>query len=188
MSDTSAPDVEGRKKGGLLKKLLIWPLVAALLGGAGFGAGVYFSGGRLSPSEEVLRLLEADSAADGASADGPQRVPREMPETRQFETRYYEFPDPLTTNLKGSRQFLQLGVGVSTQYDDTVIAHVETHQMALRSDMLAVISGFAEADVQGTEGRDALASALRTAINARLEKLEGFGGIEGVFFPSFVLQ
>ncbi|KGM88140.1 Flagellar basal body-associated protein [Roseovarius mucosus DSM 17069] len=111
-----------------------------------------------------------------------------MPEAPVFETRYHEFPDPLTTNLKSSRRFLQIGVGVSTQYDESVIANVETHAMALRSDMLAVISGFAEEDVEGTAGREALAEALKTAINTRLEALEGFGGIEGVFFPSFVLQ
>jgi flagellar FliL protein len=60
--------------------------------------------------------------------------------------------------------------------------------MALRSDMLAVISGFTEAEVEGAEGRARLAAALRDAINARLEALEGFGGVEDVFFPSFVMQ
>ncbi|MFD0857499.1 flagellar basal body-associated FliL family protein [Roseovarius aquimarinus] len=189
MSDSSAPDVEGRRKGGAIKKILVWVLVAAILGGGGFGAGLYFAGGRLSPSEEVLRLLEKETAESIASGDGtPQRVARELPEEQQFETRYYEFPDPMTTNLRGTRQFLQVGVGVSTQYDETVIKHVETHAMALRSDMLAVISGFSEEEVQGTGGRDALAEAIKAAINTRLEALEGFGGIDGVFFPSFVMQ
>jgi len=38
------------------------------------------------------------------------------------------------------------------------------------------------------DGRERMAAALRDAINERLEAIEGFGGVEGVFFPSFVLQ
>ncbi|WP_417727051.1 flagellar basal body-associated FliL family protein [Roseovarius sp.] len=189
MTDAALPDLDARPKGRFLKKILMWLLFALLLGGGGFGAGFYVSGGRLSPSQEVLRLIELETAiADADTETGPKRIPREKSETTAFETRYHEFPDPLTTNLKGSRRFLQIGVGVSTQYDESVIAHVETHAMALRSDMLAVISGFSEEDVEGTAGREALADALKTAINTRLETLEGFGGIESVFFPSFVLQ
>ena len=56
------------------------------------------------------------------------------------------------------------------------------------SDMLAVISTFTEEDLAGTEGRAKLSEALKAAINKRLEKAEGFGGVEDVFFPSFVLQ
>jgi len=37
-------------------------------------------------------------------------------------------------------------------------------------------------------GREGLAGALRDAINAKLEALEGFGGVEEVHFTSFVLQ
>lgn len=189
MSDAALPDLQGRPKGGLLKKLILFPLGIALLGGGGFGAGLYYAGERLSPSQEVLRLIEQESAeAEAEGETGPKRVPKEKPETPVFETQYYEFPDALTTNLKGSRRFLQVGVGVSTQYDASVIANVETHAMAIRSDMLAVISGFAEDEVEGTAGRAALATALQEAINTRLETLEGFGGIEGVYFPSFVLQ
>lgn len=187
MSDADLPDVKSRSFGKTLKKYLGLTLLAGGLAGGGFGAGYYYSGGRLSPSEEVLRLIERDSAK--AEADtGPEKITRERPENPVFETRYHEFDKPLTTNLKGSRRFLQLGVGVSTQYDDSVVANVKTHELALRSDMLAVISGFTETDVEGAEGRAALADALKAAINARLETLEGFGGIEGVFFPTFVLQ
>lgn len=181
---------------GLMGRLLRG--VALLLAGAGLGAGGFAAGmfhaGGLSPADEVLRLIDqgavplpaAEAAAEAATE--PQRVPRTAPEDSQFLTSYYEFPDPLTTNLAGSRRFLQVQVGVSTQYDAQVITNIETHAMAIRSDMLAVISGFTEDGVAGAEGRTALAGALADAINARLERLEGFGGVEDVFFPSFVLQ
>ena len=110
------------------------------------------------------------------------------PEEEAFETIYHEFPGTFTTNLAGSRKMLQVGVGVSTQYDDTVMMNVESHQLALRSVILGVISDFSEDDVKGATGRDKLAVALRDAINTKLEALENFGGVEEVHFTSFVLQ
>ena len=38
-----------------------------------------------------------------------------------------------------SRKFLQISVGVSTQYDDRVMANVEAHQLALRSEILGTM-------------------------------------------------
>jgi flagellar FliL protein len=83
---------------------------------------------------------------------------------------------------------LQVGIGVSTQYDDTVMMNVEAHQLALRSVILGVISDFTEDDVKGATGREKLAGALRDTINIKLEALENFGGVEEVHFTSFVLQ
>ena len=51
-----------------------------------------------------------------------------------------------------------------------------------------MISDFSEDQVRGGEGRELLADALRDAINAKLEELENFGGVEDVHFTSFVLQ
>lgn len=189
MSDAALPDLNGRPKGGLFKKLIVWLLAAIVLAGVGFGAGFYYANEPLSPSQEVLKLIEKDAVgAVSEEETGPMRVPREVPQTEQFETSYYEFPDALTTNLKGSRRFLQVGVGLSTQYDATVIANVERHAMALRSDMLGVMSAFTEKDVEAEGGRARLSADLKDVINARLLDLEGFGGIEDVFFRSFVLQ
>jgi flagellar FliL protein len=42
--------------------------------------------------------------------------------------------------------------------------------------------------IEGREARKTLAEDLRTVINATLEELEGFGGIEGVHLTSFVMQ
>jgi flagellar FliL protein len=124
----------------------------------------------------------------GDEEAGLTRVAKPIEETGSFITSYYEFPGNFTTNLRGSRKFLQVGIGVSTQYDETVVRNVEMHQLALRSEILGVISEFTEEDVSGKSGRDAIALRMRDAINAKLEELEGFGGVEGVHFTSFVLQ
>lgn len=189
MTDATAPDVGAAPKGGFLKKLIRTILFAAVLGGGGFAAGMYMTGAPLSPSEEVLRMIEQDMVdAEAEGAEGPQKVAKDIPETASFQTSYYEFPDTLTTNLAGGKRYLQVAVGVSTQYDAKVVENIEAHSMALRSDMLAVLSAFSEDDVKGVEGRARLAEALKTSLNDRLMALEGFGGIEDVFFPSFMLQ
>ena len=49
------------------------------------------------------------------------------------------------------------------------------------------MSEFTVEQVEGKTGRDQLADSIKDA-NVRLEELEGFGGVEGVYFTSFVLQ
>ncbi|WP_412563338.1 flagellar basal body-associated protein FliL [Thalassobius sp. MITS945101] len=188
MADATA-NAPAKKKGGAVKMVLLLVVGAGLAGGGFFG-GKFFAESSMSPADEVLRLIEENSAVAGDTMgeDGPQKVSKELPEEPVFVTQYYEFPDPLTTNLKGSSRFLQLGVGLSTQYDEAVLNNVQMHEMALRSDILAVLSTYTETDVEGTDGRDRLAEELLKVVNRRLEKLEGFGGIESVFFPTFVMQ
>ncbi len=189
-------DAEEGGKGGLIKKILIFGGGGILLIGIGLAAGyLVFGSTQPDPSEQIEEIIErklqeekeAEAAAE-AEAAGPQKNLKDTPEEEVFSTIYHEFPGTFTTNLQGSRKMLQIGVGVSTQYDDTVMANVEAHQLALRSVILGVISEFTEEDVKGQLGRDALAASLREGINVKLEDLEGFGGVEEVHFTSFVLQ
>ena len=146
--------------------------------------GHYTSIGATGPG--VFNMPEEAQAAEEAANSGPQK--KEAPEVEKFITTYYEFPGSFTTNLRGSRKFLQAGIGVSTQYDENVITNVEDHQLSLRSSILAVMSEFSEQDIEGKSGRDALAKAIAAELNTKLETLEGFGGIENVYFTSFMLQ
>lgn len=100
---------------------------------------------------------------------------------------YFEFPGTFTTNLMDSRKFLQVGLGISAQSDD-LINNVEAHQMALRTEVLGVISDFSEGDIEGASGRAKLADAIRNKINEKLISLENIGGVDKVHFTSFVLQ
>ena len=111
-----------------------------------------------------------------------------IPEVDAYETSYFEFPGDFTTNLKNSRKFLQVSVGVSTQYDEKVMEIVDQHQLALRSVILTVISDFTEDDIVGSNGKDKLAESLLVAMNKKLDQLKEFPGIEGVYFTSFVVQ
>ena len=163
--------------------------------GIGIAAGwLIFGNAQPDPSEEIEEIIERKmqerEEAEEMEADNstPSKQSKAAPEEEVFETIYHEFAGTFTTNLAGSRKMLQVGIGVSTQYDDTVMMNVDSHQLALRSIILGVISDFSEEQVRGGEGRELLADALRDAINAKLEELENFGGVEDVHFTSFVLQ
>jgi flagellar FliL protein len=178
-------------------KIALFGLGPILLLGLGVGAGAFLFMPTQTPVEQVEELIEKKLKQAGQlpSADGldeenlePQKVSKETPVNETFVTSYYTFADNFTTNLNKSKQFLQISVGVSTQYDETVIENVEKHQMALRSEVLGVMGTYSVDDIDGKIGRDNLANSIKDAINVKLLDLEGFGGVEGVHFTSFVLQ
>ena len=202
---------ENESKGGIVK-IAIMVVSGIVLLGIGLGLGMFLGGEDTDPSSEITQIIEKKENPDenenneeveeneevecteeekdeeGNCPTGPKKMPKIVPEEEIFATTYYEFPGNFTSNLKGSKKFLQISVGVSTQYDDTVMANVESHQLAMRSEILAIMSEFTPDDIAGREGKDILANALKDGINEVLEKLEGFGGVEDVHFTSFVLQ
>ena len=199
------------KKGGLVKYILFGLGGVALLG-VGLGVGIFMGGSETDPSSEISQIIEkkenpdADEETENTAEEiveecteeekdeegncpvGPKKIPKLVPEEELFATTYYEFPGNFTTNLKGSKKFLQISLGVSTQYDEAVMVNVESHQLALRSEILGVMSEFTMEDLAGREGKGQLAVSLKDAINGILEGVEGFGGVENVHFTSFVLQ
>ena len=187
-------DAEPKAGSGLVKKLLIFGGGGLLMVIIGVAAGwLIFGSSQPDPSEEIEEIIERkmqerEAAELEVDNSTPQKQSKDAPVEEVFETIYHEFPGTFTTNLSGSRKMLQVGIGVSTQYDDTVMMNVEAHQLALRSVILGVISDFTEDDVKGATGREKLAGALRDTINIKLEALENFGGVEEVHFTSFVLQ
>ena len=187
---------EPKKKSGLVK-ILLFVFAGILLIAVGLGVGYFMFGSQQpDPSDEIDAIIEKTKdeaeaekqAALEQAESAAEKVAKEKPEAETFVTTYFEFPGTFTTNLRSSRRFLQLGLGVSTQYDDSVMLNIETHQLALRSEILNVMSEFTEEDIQGKAGRESLAKALADGINKKMLKLEGFGGVEEVHFTSFVLQ
>ena len=179
------------------KSSKLLPIIIGAVGGivlllAGLALGFFlFSSPAADPSAEVDEIIEKNTEGEDIEEDDnttPDKVALDTPENQVFLTTYYEFPGSFTTNLMNSRKFLQISVGVSTQYDDRVMANVEAHQLALRSEILGTMSEFTEESIQGKAGRQALATSLQDAINSKLIVLENFGGIDEVHFTSFVLQ
>ncbi len=210
-----AENNEENKKSGIIK-IAIFAVAGLVLLGVGLGIGaLIFSGGNdPDPSAEVSEILEGKNPtkekedqpeeeaneeesevelecvenADGEEECVPKKKVKKVNVEEKFLTTYYEFPGNFTTNLRESKKFLQITVGVSTQYDEEVMVNVESHQLALRGIILGVMSEYSEQDVAGRDGKQSLADAVRDALNIFLEEKEGFGGVEGIHFTSFVLQ
>ena len=206
---------ENEKKGGIVKIAIFAAAGLVLLGvGLGIGALIFGGGSEPDPSAEVSEILDGNKPpvdnkkdeeeesteeesevemectenADGEEECVPKKKVKKVNVEEKFLTTYYEFPGNFTTNLRESKKFLQITVGVSTQYDEEVMVNVESHQLALRGIILGVMSEFSQDDVAGREGKQTLADSIKDALNIFLEDKEGFGGVEGIHFTSFVLQ
>ena len=68
---------------------------------------------------------EEEKDEEGNCPTGPKKIPKITPDEEIFTTTYYEFQEILQQILK-DQKFLQLSVGVSTQYDEQVMANVES--------------------------------------------------------------
>ncbi|MEC6997418.1 MAG: flagellar basal body-associated FliL family protein [Pseudomonadota bacterium] len=210
-----AENNEENKKSGIIKIAIFAVAGLVLLGiGLGIGALIFSGGSDPDPSAEVSEILEGKNPekekeevvedanseeesevemecvenADGEEECVPKKKVKKVNVEEKFLTTYYEFPGNFTTNLRDSKKFLQITVGVSTQYDEEVMVNVESHQLALRGIILGVMSEYSEQDVAGRDGKQGLADAVKDALNIFLEDKEGFGGVEGIHFTSFVLQ
>ena len=211
-----AENKEENKKGGIVKIAIFAAAGLVLLAiGLGIGALIFGGGSDPDPSAEVSEILEGKNPekekteedseeesteaesdvemecvenADGEEECVPKKKVKKVNVEEKFLTTYYEFPGNFTTNLRESKKFLQITVGVSTQYDEEVMVNVESHQLALRGIILGVMSEYSEQDVAGREGKQGLADSIKDALNIFLEEKEGFGGVEGIHFTSFVLQ
>jgi flagellar FliL protein len=113
---------------------------------------------------------------------------KSVPSTEQFATTYFEFPGNFTTNLRGSKRFVQLSLGLSTQYDKAVIENAQKHEVAIRGEILAMLADQTEADMVGIANRRKLQDMFKDTINKVLTERAGFGGIESVFITALVLQ
>ena len=194
---------EEPKKSGLIK-IIIFVVAGILLIVIGLGIGYLMFGGEPEPdpSAEVNQIIEGKEAEkkekedkkdkEEGEVDGEDGIIKKnvksIPEVDSYETTYFEFPGDFTTNLKGSRKFLQVSVGVSTQYDEKVMETVDSHQLALRSEILATISDFTEEDISWSEGKKKLSDKFMIVLNDKLKSLKEFPGIEDVYFTAFILQ
>ena len=187
MSEEDTED-EGKKKSPIVKIILIFLgllIVVGITVTATLFASGFFDAGKEEDAEEALAELEA-AAAEAAAA--PEKVQLDSPELSKFQQSYYQLEKELTSNIANSRKVMQASVAIMTHYDDRVVANVEKHVFALRNVMLMVMSQQTEADLADPEFRIKLAEEFKFVMNAELEALEDFGGIEQVYLTEFVVQ
>ena len=65
---------------------------------------------------------------------------------------------------------------------------LQEHETALRSRVLAELATTDEMQLIDVRGKEELQQRLTKAMNEVLEEREGFGGVENVYFRSFIVQ
>jgi flagellar FliL protein len=188
-------EVEGKKKSPLIKIIVIALVAILLLVGTVVGTLFvtgFFDKKDTVAAEEALKNLESGAANNKAGANpadaAPQKVAKESPELKRFENSYMELEKPLVSNLTNTRKVIQLNLAIMTHYDERVFKNAKKHEFALRSVALDVMRQMTEADLAKPEFRKDLAAKIREEMNGVLQKYEDFGGIEEVYFTSFVVQ
>lgn len=193
--DAAAP---AAKKGkGLLVKLLMGLVLAGAGGGGTFMAvqAGMLGGGKdaAKPKEKdepkLVRKGEEDPYAPaGEAKDGEGGPAVEGEGGSEYKTSYYNFSEEFTSNLKDSTGLVQISLACSTRRDGRVLMWLKKHELAIRSAVLVVLADTPEELVTTPEGKQQLAVRLTGAINQVLTDTEGFGGVDKVYFKSFLVQ
>jgi flagellar FliL protein len=123
-----------------------------------------------------------------AKAGPPGKLSKKSPELARFEYTYHQMDKDYLVNLVGSKKVMSVQIAIMTHYDERVIENVKKHDFALRSVVMDTMRMTAEADLLKPEFRKELGVKIRDVMNTLLEKYEDFGGIEEVFFTSFIVQ
>ena len=107
----------------------------------------------------------------------------------KYASNYYAMDKEFTSNLQDSVHFIQVGIAVSTPYDDT--RHREHQDQRDRGSL-------GDADGAGRHDRGRRCSRPRARSSCRsgwprrsthvLKEKEGFGGVGNVYFTNFVVQ
>jgi len=205
-TENAAPDAP-KKKGGMMKLIMFGGIFLVLIGG-GVGAGLYAAqsgligghgGAAAGPEIERPRLIpkseEKRASAEGGEGGhgegggggGGKRMPMGEGGDKYAST-YFTMDKEFTSNLRESVHFVQVGIAVSTPYDERVIENLKTHEIAVRSAILMALGDATEDQVFTNEGKKALQVHIARAINDTLKQKEGFGGISNVYFTNFVVQ
>jgi flagellar FliL protein len=187
MSDAAAIDAPV-KKGGKMKKMLLIGGGAILLLGGGVAAGMYASGAGLASGHEEVEDPNMPKLVlkDG----GEEKAPKgDKPlDPAKYKASYYVIEKNFTSNMRDSDGFVQVTIGVSSYYDQRVLDRLKEHEMAVRSAVLMVLADQDSFVITTPEGRANLQVALKKAINDTLTAKEGFGGIDSVYFTSFIIS
>lgn len=196
MSDNKETAPE-KKKGGKMKWVMIG-LGGLLLAGGGVGGGLYaagmLGGGHAESKPDVPHLVprsEQKMAGEGGEGGGGESGGGDHGDSAgggEYASNYYTLEKEFTSNLRDSVHFVQVGIAVSTPYDDKVIGNLKTHEIAVRSAVLMALSETDEEQVFTSDGKEQLQKRLVAAINKTLKEKAGFGGVGNVYFTNFVVQ
>ena len=205
MNEAVAADALPKKRGKMKKMIVMVGGVLVLLG-AGVGGGLYAASAGLighqhaaaAEAPNLPKLVKKGhgkkaSATEGDKSSGNDGITQTShgagdTSGEAYETTYYQMDKEFTANLRDSPHFVQVGLALSTNYDERVIENVKNNEIPVRSAILMALSDADENAVFTEEGKRALADRLKRSVNDVLIQKEGFGGIGNVYFTNFVVQ
>lgn len=185
---------EGKKGKGLIVKGAIGLVLIAVGGGGVFALqqSELIGGGRAVAEDNTPKLIlkgqKDPYAPPPAKGEAEGVVDVEGDGGSKFRTAYFSFTDDFTSNLQGSAGLVQMSLAASTHRDGRILMWLKKHELAARSAVLIVLADTPEEEVLTPAGKDRLQKRLTDAINGVLIKAEGFGGVEDVYFKSFLVQ
>ena len=197
-SDKTEKDEKPRKKGkGLVTKLGIGLVLVGVGGGGTFAlvqAGIVGGGGEHAVKEDknpklVKKGEEDPYAVKGeGEKEGEGAAEVEGDGGSEYRTSYYSFTEEFTSNLRNSEALVQLSLAASTRRDGRVLMWMKKHELAIRSALLVVLADTPEEDAFNPDGKQRMAKRMTDTINKVLTETEGFGGVDQVYFKSFLVQ
>ena len=193
---TNENQIRPRKGKGFLVKLLIGLILIGIGGGGAFAlveSGVlgHQSDEKQDKIPKLVLKGEEDPYApvsEKGGKEGGETLEYPGEGGGKYRTTYFNFSEEFTSNLKNSPTLIQVGLAASTRRDGRVIMWMKKHEMAIRSELLSVLADTSEEEVFSIEGKARLQKRMTNAINAVLTKNEGFGGVDSVYFKSFLVQ
>lgn len=194
--DDKEDKAEGKKKGGMVMKLVMGLVLIAIGGGGVFGAmaagvipGMGHGEEEVDNSPQLVKKGEEDPYAvpgEEAEEGALAYVPGE--EGSEYRTVYYTFEGEFTSNLRDSPALVQMSLAASTQRDGRVLMWMKEHELAIRSQLLIDLADTNEVEFMSPEGKERLQERMVDSINRVLTEEEGFGGIDKVYFRSLIVQ
>lgn len=196
MSDKPSKDGGGKGKGKGKLMIIIVAVAMLAVGGGGVFALVatgVIGGGHAEEKKErgplLIRKGEEDPYAPVTKeGEGGATVEVDGEGGDEYRTIYFTFAEDFTSNLKDSDALIQTSIACSTRRDGRVLMWLKKHELAIRSALLQILADTPEDDVYTLIGKDHLQKRMTTAINHVLIEKEGFGGVDAVYFRSFIIQ
>ncbi len=196
MSKAAAATADGevappKKKGKLILFIGVAVLVLALAGG-----GAFFM---------MSKKKAAEAEADGEDGHGPVKTAHAKPKSGTPPT--FVPMEPFTVNLmpENGEQYLQVVATLKLE-DAHVADDLKVYMPELRHRVLMLLSGKKASELQGVDGREALAAEIMSAANdvlgfgsksqvkgakesdGKAKKDAAEGPVVSVLFTSFIIQ
>ncbi|WP_422343567.1 flagellar basal body-associated FliL family protein [Parasphingorhabdus sp.] len=187
MADAMEMGLDVRNRRGRFKKMMTGLLLVLLPGSIAMTAGYYLAGGKVGRSAGTGQPELVAKDAGGMTLVKGNKQPPKFAENA-FKITYYPIDGPFTSNLKNSNDFVQVSISIATYYDERVLENIKAHETPIRS---AILMALAEQDTESLNtqnGKKQLQGILTKVINKVLKEKTGFGGVNNIYFTSFVVQ